>query len=65
MYYAIAPRAERFVNSLFQFFAPTLKTDNTLRRDGMKLKKRLSLRDNGACCVGFGNSNCYSKDSRK
>jgi ArsR family transcriptional regulator len=65
MYYAIVPSAERLVDSLFQFFSASLEADSTLRRDETKLKKRLSLRDNGACCVGFGNINCCSKDSRK
>jgi ArsR family transcriptional regulator len=53
MYYAIAPEAVRVVNTLFQFFSASLKTDTTLRRDASSLAKRLSLRDNGSCCVGF------------
>ena len=55
MYYAIAPKAERLVDSLFQSFASSLKRDAALRRDEKKLSARLALRDNGACCVGFGN----------
>jgi len=54
IYYAIAPKAERLVNSLFQSFAHSLKADATLRKDAQKLTRRLSLRDNGSCCVGFG-----------
>src|SRR5262245_55816732 len=65
MYYAIAPSARRLVASLFRFFSDSLKADTTLLRDETKLKDRLSLRDNGTCCVGFGNTNCCSKDSRK
>ena len=54
MYYAITPDAKRLVDSLVQFFSDSFKTDATLRRDAKKLRQRLSLRDNGACCVGFG-----------
>lgn len=54
MYYAIAPRKERLVKALFQFFSDSLKTDAALQRDKKKLIQRLALRDNGECCVGFG-----------
>ena len=54
MYYAIAPGAERFVRGWFHSFSGSLKRDATLREDAKKLNRRLSLRDNGACCVGFG-----------
>lgn len=56
MYYAIEPNAVRLVDALFKFFSGSLKADATLRRDGKKLNQRLSLRDNGACCVGFADS---------
>ena len=52
MYYAIEPSAGRLVDALFKFFSGSLKTDLTLLKDGKKLNQRLSLRDNGACCVG-------------
>ncbi len=58
MYYAIAPSAERLVNTLFQFFSDSLKTDAGLRRDEKKLSQRLALRDDGACCVGFNKKGC-------
>lgn len=54
MYYAIAPDAKGLVESLFQFFSDTLKSDASLQRDAKKLRLRLALRDNGSCCVGFG-----------
>jgi ArsR family transcriptional regulator len=54
MYYAIAPGATRLVDSLFRSFSGVLKADRTLRGDAKKLRQRLSLRDNGSCCVGFG-----------
>ncbi|HEY3856066.1 MAG TPA: metalloregulator ArsR/SmtB family transcription factor [Verrucomicrobiae bacterium] len=60
MYYAIAPNAERLVDTLFHLFYDLLKTDTTLRADAKLLKQRLSLRDNGSCCIGFrdGSSGC-------
>jgi ArsR family transcriptional regulator len=58
MYYAIAPDAKGLVNTLFQSFSDSLKTDATLRRDEKKLSRRLALRDNGSCCVGFGSKKC-------
>jgi ArsR family transcriptional regulator len=56
MYYTIAPGAKRLVNTLFQFFSDSLKTDAALRRDEKKLSQRLALRNEGSCCVGFGNA---------
>jgi ArsR family transcriptional regulator, arsenate/arsenite/antimonite-responsive transcriptional repressor len=58
MYYAIAPSASRLVDSLVKFFSGSLKANATLRRDEKKLNQRLSLRDNGSCCVGFGGAKC-------
>lgn len=54
MYYAIAPDAKRLLDSLTRFFSNSLAADATVRRDARKLRRRLSLRDDGACCVGFG-----------
>jgi ArsR family transcriptional regulator len=65
MYYAVEPSAERLLDSLFQFFSRSLKSDATLRQDGKKLKQRLSLRDNGSCCVGFGDAKTCCKKSAK
>jgi ArsR family transcriptional regulator len=55
MYYAIAPDAKRLVNTLLQFFSGSLESDATLRGDEKKLSQRLALRNEGSCCVGFGN----------
>jgi ArsR family transcriptional regulator, arsenate/arsenite/antimonite-responsive transcriptional repressor len=56
MYYAIAPGAKRLVDSLFRFFSDSLETDAILQRDAKEFRRRLSLRDNGSCCVGFGST---------
>ncbi len=65
MYYAISPDAKPIVRSLFKAFAPSLKGDATLRQDGKKLTRRLAMRENGSCCVGFANSKCCSEKARK
>lgn len=56
MYYEIQPRARAVIEGLFKSFASSLKADAALRRDARRLGRRLSLRDNGACCVGFAGS---------
>ena len=58
MYYAIAPSVSLLVESLIKFFSTSLKTDTILRRDGKKLNQRLSLRNNGSCCVGYEDAKC-------
>jgi len=52
-YYAIAPQAKCLLDSLFGFFAASLATDRKLTTDARRLKERLALREEGACCVGF------------
>lgn len=52
-YYRIARKAERLVDFLLAFFAVSLGADRRLQADGRRLKKRLALREAGACCVGF------------
>ena len=64
MYYAIEPSAGRLVDALFQWFSGSLKKDPTLRSDGRKLNQRLSLRDNGECCVGFGGKSSCKKGAQ-
>jgi ArsR family transcriptional regulator len=58
MYYALAPDARRLLDSLARFFSASLAADPTLRRDAKKLRRRLALRDGGACCVGFAGAKC-------
>jgi ArsR family transcriptional regulator, arsenate/arsenite/antimonite-responsive transcriptional repressor len=65
MYYAIAPQAEHLVRTLFRSFSDSLQADATLRQDAKKLSRRLLLRDNGLCCVGFGDKRHCCKPARK
>jgi len=53
MYYGIAPVAGRLVDTLFHLFADSVTKDASLLQVEKRLNQRLSLRDNGACCIGF------------
>jgi ArsR family transcriptional regulator len=53
MYYEILPAARRVLEGFFRSFGSALKTDNVLSRDTRDLKRRLAMRDNGSCCIGF------------
>ena len=52
-YYAITPAAGRVVGTLFRLFGNSVTEDACLLRDGKRLSQRLSLRNNGTCCIGF------------
>lgn len=64
MYYAIAPKAVRLVRTLFGLFSESLNADAVLKEDARKLTQRLSLRDNGSCCVGFEKKGMKCKTRR-
>jgi ArsR family transcriptional regulator len=53
IYYGVNPKSEQLLESVFGFFAPSLKADATVRRDTQKLAQRLKERRNGECCIGF------------
>lgn len=53
MYYDIPGPTRPLLVALFKLFEPSLKRDATLRRDAKLLARRLGLREDDACCVGF------------
>lgn len=53
IYYAIDPASTRLVESVFGFFAAPMRADRTLQRDGAEVSRRISERQDGACCRGF------------
>ena len=53
MYYEIRTDARAFLRGLFKSFRASLTADASLLRDAQRLRHRLSMRDNGACRVGF------------
>jgi len=52
MYYDMLPAARSVVEAFFKSFG-ALMTDSALSQDRRRLKRRLTIRDNGSCCVGF------------
>ena len=52
-YYAITRAASSPVGTLFRLFATSVTQDGALLRDRKRLTRRLSLRNNGACCIGL------------
>lgn len=58
MYYTLQPQAARLLAALTQFYSDSINADAKVRRDAKRLSRRLALRDNGACCVGFNKKGC-------
>ena len=53
IYYALQPDAKTLLKSFFGCFETEMTADAGLRRDGVRVQKRLSEREAGACCRGF------------
>lgn len=54
-YYALAPEGRRLWEFFLEFFGRQIPEDAVLKADHRRLNRRLSLREQGVCCVG---SNC-------
>jgi ArsR family transcriptional regulator, arsenate/arsenite/antimonite-responsive transcriptional repressor len=53
IYYSLSTRYGPLIESIFSELL-TLGSNEQLRRDAMRLKKRLRIREGGRCVVGFG-----------
>ena len=53
VYYALTREFARVVKALFKLHQEELESDPQLQRDARLLDKRLALRDDDGCCVGF------------
>jgi ArsR family transcriptional regulator len=53
IYYSLASRYSPLIKTIFSELQ-TLRTDEQLRRDARRLKKRLQMREGGRCVLGFG-----------
>jgi ArsR family transcriptional regulator, arsenate/arsenite/antimonite-responsive transcriptional repressor len=51
IYYQMSRPLRKPMQAFFQSFPPG--KGGSLRADARRLKERLSMRDNGACCVGY------------
>ena len=56
IYYSLSSRYAPLIETIFSEL-PTVRTDEQLRRDARRLKKRLQMRAGGRCVVGFGQLN--------
>ena len=52
IYYSLSIRYSQLIKSIFSELQ--LDSDEQLRRDARRLKRRLQLREGGRCVVGFG-----------
>jgi ArsR family transcriptional regulator len=53
IYYSLATRYGPLIKTIFSELQ-TLRTDEQLRGDARRLKKRLEMREGGRCVLGFG-----------
>ena len=56
IYYSLSSRYAPLIETIFSEL-PTVHTDKQLRRDARRLKKRLQMREEGQCVIGFGQLN--------
>jgi ArsR family transcriptional regulator len=52
IYYSLSPEAAPLTDNFFRHFAVATR-DKRIRRDADRVRRRLKLRENGCCNVGF------------
>lgn len=55
IYYALTPAFAGIATAMIELHAADVKRDAQLKTDAVNLKKRLALREDGSCCLGFVN----------
>src|SRR4051812_43074358 len=60
VYYRMNNEKRNFADALFEIFEQTLARDRTLGSDAKRLQRRISEREEGACCRGFQGAGCNS-----
>ena len=53
VYYSLSKEFAHMADALWKLHRAELENDPQLRRDAAFLKKRLALREEGSCCLGF------------
>jgi len=53
IYYALSRQYVPLIEGIFSEL-PTVRSDERLRQDARRIKKRLQMREGGRCVVGFG-----------
>jgi ArsR family transcriptional regulator len=53
IYYALSDRKTALIEAIFFHLQPDSDTDPRLRRDTRRIERRLAIRENGRCVLGF------------
>ncbi len=53
VYYRLTDQFARVADALYKLHRAEIEADAQIRTDAARLKKRVALRDDGACCLGF------------
>jgi len=64
VYYGLEPSHAPLVETLFSRYADGLRADQRLRRDADGVERRLSLRENGCCTLGFNQLDAPPQDRK-
>ena len=64
IYYRLSKSFARVADALFKLHRAELRADAGLRADAARLKKRLTLRDEGSCCLGFAKQSPAARTRR-
>lgn len=53
VYYSLEPSQNAIIKTVFSHYQATLDADKRLHRDAERLQKRLAIREQGRCTLGF------------
>ena len=53
IYYSLTHRKTALIEALFSHIQPDGSADPRLRRDSKRIERRLAIRENGRCVLGF------------
>jgi ArsR family transcriptional regulator len=53
IYYSLTDRKTALIEALFSQIQPDGGADSRLRRDSRRIERRLAIRENGRCVLGF------------
>lgn len=63
--YRLEPEFIPLLDALFTHFQGAMNTDKRLRRDAERVARRLALRVNGCCVLGFGQLDSQEKGGER
>ena len=53
IYYSLDTRIAGLIEAIFSHIQPDIDSDPRLRRDSKRIERRLAIRENGRCVLGF------------